>query len=53
VHILPDVMMPARRSEDPSDTSAFDALDPKLKLLAEDLAWWAGTLYGAGEASER
>ncbi len=53
VHILPDVMMPARRSEDPGDTSAFDALDPKLKLLAEDLSWWARALHVARVASER
>jgi hypothetical protein len=53
VHILPDVMMPARRSEDPGDTSAFDALEPKLKLLSEDLAWWARALHVARVASER
>ena len=53
VHILPDVMTPARQSADPTDTSAFDPLDPKLKLLAEDPAWWAGALHTARQASDR
>jgi NAD(P)H-dependent FMN reductase len=53
VHILPDIMLPARQSEDPSDTSAFDPLEPKLKLLAEDLAWWATALHNARTASEQ
>jgi hypothetical protein len=46
-------MLPARQSGDPADTSAFDPLEPKLKLLAEDLAWWATALHTARAASER
>jgi NAD(P)H-dependent FMN reductase len=44
VHILPEVLIPARQASDPSDTSAFAVLEPKLKMLAEDLAWWTRTL---------
>ena len=41
VHILPDVMMASRQSADPGDTTAFAPLEPRLKLLADDLTWWA------------
>ena len=47
VHILPDVMMASRRSADPGDTTAFAPLEPRLKLLADDLAWWAEALGAA------
>ena len=44
VHILPDLMVPAMRSPDPFDTAVFAPLEPKLKTLADDLAWWASAL---------
>ena len=47
VHILPDVMMAARQSADPADTTAFAPLEPRLKLLADDLTWWVGALSAA------
>jgi hypothetical protein len=47
VHILPDILRPARAAEDPSDISFFAPLEPKLKLLADDLDWWAGALAAA------
>jgi NAD(P)H-dependent FMN reductase len=47
VHILPDVSMVARQAEDPGDVSMFAPLEPRLKLLADDLAWWAGVLAAA------
>ena len=52
VHILPDVMRPAMVA--PGDAEALDALgelDPRLTMLADDLAWWAGALATAREAS--
>jgi NAD(P)H-dependent FMN reductase len=47
VHILPDVIRPARALEDPSDVTVFEPLEPKLKLLADDLDWWARALADA------
>jgi NAD(P)H-dependent FMN reductase len=47
VHILPEVMMASRQSADPGDTTAFAPLEPRLKLLADDLTWWAGALSAA------
>jgi NAD(P)H-dependent FMN reductase len=44
VHILPDVIRVARESADPGDPSMFGTLEPRLKLLADDLAWWAESL---------
>jgi NAD(P)H-dependent FMN reductase len=41
VHILPTVMAAVR---DAGDTSAFADLELRLKLLVEDLAWWAAVL---------
>jgi NAD(P)H-dependent FMN reductase len=49
VHILPDVMIPLIRGEDPSDLTPFAALEPRLTLLADDLAWWMRTLSAARE----
>ena len=51
VHILPDVLIPARQVTDPTDLTAFAALEPRLKLLADDLAWWAEALASARSAS--
>jgi NAD(P)H-dependent FMN reductase len=47
VHILPDILRPARALEDPLDISVFAPLEPKLKLLAGDLEWWTGALAAA------
>jgi len=47
VHILPDVLRPARTAEDPFDTSVFAPLEPRLKLLASDLGWWTVALAEA------
>jgi NAD(P)H-dependent FMN reductase len=47
VHILPDLMGPARKLADPSDTSVFTPLEPGLKLLSDDLAWWTAALVNA------
>jgi NAD(P)H-dependent FMN reductase len=47
VHILPDAIVAARQADDPGDTSMFAPLEPRLKLLADDLAWWAAALGGA------
>ena len=47
VHILPDVMRPARTVADPDDVSAFVTLEPKLAALADDLAWWTRALSDA------
>jgi NAD(P)H-dependent FMN reductase len=47
VHILPDIIMAARQAEDPGDVSVFAPLEPRLKMLADDLAWWAGLLAAA------
>jgi hypothetical protein len=34
-------------SADPGDTTAFAPLEPRLKLLADDLTWWADALSAA------
>ena len=39
--------MPDHRSADPGDTTTFAPLEPRLKLLADDLTWWAGALSAA------
>jgi NAD(P)H-dependent FMN reductase len=49
VHILPDVMIACRQVSDPSDISMFEPLDPRLTLLADDLAWWTTTLAARRE----
>jgi NAD(P)H-dependent FMN reductase len=53
VHILPDVMIAARQAGEGSDTTAFASLEPKLKLLADDLAWWAAALAAARTGEQR
>ncbi|MGH3234896.1 MAG: hypothetical protein ACRDOH_16910 [Streptosporangiaceae bacterium] len=57
VHILPDIMAAARRAGDVSDTTAFAPLEPalklKLKLLADDLTWWAAALAAARAGQQR
>jgi len=44
VHVMGDVMMAIRQSD---DLSAFAPLEPKLKLLTEDLIWWTSALATA------
>ncbi len=51
VHILPDVMAVARQADDPGDVTMFAPLEPRLKLLADDLAWWASVLGSARQAN--
>src|SRR5450631_1488709 len=47
VHILPDILRPARESGDPFDTSAFAPLEPRLTMLADDLDWWTSAIAHA------
>ena len=47
VHILPDVLVPALRAPEPFDLALLDPLEPRLKLLADDLAWWSTALAAA------
>jgi NAD(P)H-dependent FMN reductase len=51
VHILPDVLIPARTG-DPEDLSVFEPLAPRLDLLAKDLEWWMHALTPARAATE-
>jgi NAD(P)H-dependent FMN reductase len=44
VHILADTMIAARQV---SGTGIFQPLEPKLKVLADDLLWWAEALHNA------
>ena len=53
VHVLPDVMVPARLAGHGTDVTAFAPLEPKLKLLADDLAWWAAALAAARARDQR
>ena len=48
VHILPDVMGAVMQSN--GDIAAFEPLKPKLKLLSDDLTWWARALRTARDA---
>jgi NAD(P)H-dependent FMN reductase len=43
VHLLPDIMAAARQAP-ADDFSGFAPIEPKLKLMVDDLAWWAATL---------
>ncbi len=52
VHILPDILIPAIQSDDPYGQGLFAPLEPKLELLADDLAWWAGNLAAARASTE-
>jgi NAD(P)H-dependent FMN reductase len=49
VHVLPDIMIAARQAGDTADISLFAALEAKLELLADDLAWWTAALTAARE----
>jgi hypothetical protein len=46
-------MMPARQAADVTDSTAFAPLEPKLKLLADDLTWWATALAAARARDQR
>jgi NAD(P)H-dependent FMN reductase len=50
VHVLPDVMIPLLTGEDRTDLSPFVPLEPRLDLLADDLAWWTAALAAARQA---
>ncbi len=50
VHVLPDVLRSVLQAEDPSDPALFAPLEPRLALLAEDLAWWMQALATARAA---
>jgi NAD(P)H-dependent FMN reductase len=50
VHILPDLMVPAMQSSEPFEPAIFAPLEPRLQLLADDLAWWAASLTAARAA---
>jgi NAD(P)H-dependent FMN reductase len=49
VHILPDVMIAARKADDVADLSVFAPLDSRLTYAADDLAWWMRTLADGRE----
>jgi len=44
VHVMGDVMMAIRQSD---DLAPFAPLEPRLKLLTEDLLWWTRALATA------
>jgi NAD(P)H-dependent FMN reductase len=46
VHILPEMIVAARQAGDVG-TAAFAPLEPRLKLLADDLIWWMDALRTA------
>lgn len=50
VHILPDILRPAKQADEPFDTGVFARLEPRLTMLADDLHWWAGALAVARAA---
>ena len=51
VHILPDILIPARQATDPTDVEVFAPLDGRLALAVDDLAWWAETLAARRDAA--
>ena len=51
VHVLPDVLIAARAAA-PGDLSAFEPLEPRLKLAVDDLTWWAAALAAARDAED-
>ena len=50
VHVLPDVMRAIPQSDDPEDPVHFAPLEPRLAMLADDLAWWMQALATARAA---
>ena len=51
VHILPDVMIAARQTSDPTDLSVFTPLEGRLEVLVDDLMWWTAALAAGRAAS--
>lgn len=51
VHILPDVLGPARNAEGAELAPLFQPLQSKLEALFEDLAWWTSALSAARHAT--
>jgi NAD(P)H-dependent FMN reductase len=47
VHILPETMAAVRQADDTSRLAAFTALEPRLKILTDELIWWAEALRAA------
>ena len=47
VHVMPDVIIAMRTSDNPDDPAHFASLEPRLALLADDLAWWMAALAAA------
>ena len=47
VHVLPEVLIAIRQSENPDDPDHFAALEPRLTMAADDLAWWMAALADA------
>lgn len=52
VHILPDIMIPVMQAGDAFEPSIFAPLEPRLKMLADDLAWWAQALSAARQQGD-
>ena len=50
VHVLPEVLIAFRQASDPADLSPFAPLEPRLDMLADDLAWWMRALASARAA---
>jgi NAD(P)H-dependent FMN reductase len=46
IHILPELMVPARKA-DPFDLELFAPLDDRLDTAVTDLVWWANALAAA------
>lgn len=53
VHLMPDVMAAVRQTADDLDMSGFGPIEPKLKLMVDDLAWWTSTLAAGRQAEDR
>jgi NAD(P)H-dependent FMN reductase len=52
VHILPDVLIPAIQHENPHGAELFASLEPRLAMLADDLAWWTQALTAARQIGD-
>ena len=50
VHVLPDVIRAIFGADEPTDLSLFAPLEPRLAMLADDLAWWMRALATARAA---
>jgi NAD(P)H-dependent FMN reductase len=50
VHVLPDVMRAIFGSDHPEDPALFASLEPRLAMMADDLAWWMRALATARAA---